>query len=195
GAGIDQLVFEVVATTRAIGVHDLAVRVRSLRILVQVLHVRVRGRAVEIEVVLLDVFAVIALAVGQAEQALLEDRIDAVPQRQGEAEELVVVGDAAEAVLAPAVRARAGLVVGEVGPGVAALAVVLPHRAPLALGEIRSPLAPRDALLARLLEAPRLFGRGWIFLRIAAPGAAPQLGLDLARNRRHAGLNGFVGTA
>src|SRR5262249_4952771 len=139
--------------------------------------------------------AVVTLAVGQAEQALLEDRIDSVPQRQGEAQSLRVVRDPTQAVLAPAVGARAGLVVGEVAPGIAAAAVVLAHRAPLALGEIRSPLAPRNAWLARLLEAPRLFGRGQIFLRIAAPGAAPQLGLDLARNRRHAGFKGFVGTA
>jgi hypothetical protein len=46
-------------------------------------------RAVEVEVVLLDVLAVIALAVGEAEQALLEDRILAVPQGQGEAEPLL----------------------------------------------------------------------------------------------------------
>ena len=57
-----------------------------LRVLVEVLHVRVRRRAVEVEVVLLDVLAVIPLAVGQAEQPLLEDRILPVPQRQGEAQ-------------------------------------------------------------------------------------------------------------
>ena len=86
-------------------------------------------RAVEVEVVLLDVLAVIALAVGQAEEAFLEDRIFAVPQGQGEAEPLLVVGDAGQAVLAPAVGGG-GLVVAEVVPGVATFAVVLrtvPH--------------------------------------------------------------------
>ena len=69
------------------------------------------GVRVEVEVVLLHVLAVVALAVGQAEQPLLEDRILAVPQRQREAEQLLVVADAGEAVLAPAVGARARLVV------------------------------------------------------------------------------------
>jgi len=36
-------------------------------------------RAVEVEIVFLDVLAVIALAVGQAEQALLENGVVAVP--------------------------------------------------------------------------------------------------------------------
>jgi hypothetical protein len=44
------------------------------------------GGAVEIEVVLFDVLAVIPLAVAQPEQPLLEDRIAPVPQRQREAE-------------------------------------------------------------------------------------------------------------
>ena len=53
-----------------------------LRILVQELHVRVRRRAVQIEVALLDVLAVVALMAGQAEEALLEDRIPSVPERE-----------------------------------------------------------------------------------------------------------------
>jgi hypothetical protein len=45
----------------------------------------------------------IALGVGQAEQALLEDGIAAVPEGEGEAEPLLAVGDAGQPVLAPAV--------------------------------------------------------------------------------------------
>ena len=68
-----------------------------------------RRRTVEVEVVLLDILAVIALAVGQAEQALLEDRVAAVPQREGKAQTLLLVADAGDAVLAPVIGARAGL--------------------------------------------------------------------------------------
>ena len=118
-AGVEQLVLELRPRPPPVGLHEVAVRELALRILVEVLHVRVRRRRVEVEVVLLDVLAVIALAVGQAEQALLQDRVAPVPQREREAEALLVVGDAAEAVLAPAIRARARLVVGEVVPGVA----------------------------------------------------------------------------
>src|SRR5262249_30627295 len=100
--------------------------------------------AVEVEVVLLDVLPVVALAVGQAEQALFEDGVLAVPEGQGEAEALLIVGDAGQAVLAPAVGAGAGLVVGEVVPGVAAVAVVLAHGPPLPLAEVRAPLLPGD---------------------------------------------------
>src|SRR5262249_21148447 len=93
---------------------------------------------------------------GQAEHPLLEDRVPAVPQRQREAEALLVVGDAGQPVLAPAVRARAGLVVAEVRPGVARVAVVLADRSPLALREIRSPLTPGSFLRARLCQSTML---------------------------------------
>jgi len=73
-------------------------------------------RRVEVEVVLLDVLSVVALAVGQAEEALLEDGILAVPEGQGEAEDLTVVRDPCQAVLTPAVGPRPGLIVAEVVP-------------------------------------------------------------------------------
>ena len=62
-------------------------------------------RAVQVEVILLDVLAVIPLAVGQPEQPLLEDRIIAIPERQRKTEHLVVITDSAKAVFAPAVGA------------------------------------------------------------------------------------------
>ena len=110
-AGVEQFILELVAAPAAAGLDEIGVGKGRLRILVEVLHVRMGRRAVEVEVVLLDVLAVVALAVGQAEQAFLEDRVLAVPEGQGEAEPLLVVGDAGQAVLAPAVGARAGLVV------------------------------------------------------------------------------------
>src|SRR4051794_30361774 len=124
-----------------------------------------RRGAVEVEVILLDVLPVVALAVGQAEQPLLEDGVFAVPQGQGEAEALLVVADAGQAVLAPAVSAAARLVVGEVVPGVAALAVVLAHRPPLALAQVRPPLLPGNLLEPRLVKSV-VFGshRGTHFL-------------------------------
>ena len=87
-ARVEQLVLELMASTVAVGVDEIVVRKGRLRVLVQVLHVRVGRRRVEVEVVLLHVLAVIALAVGQAEEALLEDGILAVPQRHREAQQL-----------------------------------------------------------------------------------------------------------
>ena len=69
-----------------IGFDDGYVRVLGLRILVEVLHVRVSRRAIEAEVVLLDVLAVIPFAVAQSEQAFLEDGVAPVPQREREAQ-------------------------------------------------------------------------------------------------------------
>src|SRR5262249_61434408 len=103
-------------------------------------------RGVEVVVKLRDVPAVVALAVGQAEQPLLEDRVLPVPQGNAQAEQLLLVAQPSQAVLAPAVGAGGGHVVGEVVPGVAAGAVVLADGAPLPLADVRAP--PPPGLLA-----------------------------------------------
>src|SRR5262245_38727101 len=109
-------------------------------------------RAVEVEVILLDVLTVVAFAVGQSEQAFLEDGVLAVPKGQSEAEALPVVGDAGEPVLTPTVGAGTGLVVAEVVPGIAAVAVVFADGPPLPFAEVGPPLLPGDFLLARLVK-------------------------------------------
>ena len=141
--GVDQLVLELVARAPAVRRDDVAVGELALRVLVQQLQIGVGGRAVQVEPVVLGVLAVVPLAVRQAEHALLEDRIDAVPQGEREAQALTVVADPCDPVLSPAIGARARLVVREVVPCVAAGAVVLPHGAPLALAEVRAPREPR----------------------------------------------------
>src|SRR5262249_1307735 len=82
-----------------------------------------------------------------------EDRVRAVPERQGEAEALSLVGDAGQAVLPPSVGARTRLVMSEVVPGVSAFAVVLAHRTPLAFAEVRPPLLPGDRSVASLFQS------------------------------------------
>ena len=109
-----------------------------------------RGRAVEVEVVFFDIFPVVALAVRQAEHALFEDGIPAIPQGYAETQQLLTVADTSNAVLAPAIGARSGLVMCEVVPGIAISTVVLPHRAPLPLAQIGSPLSPRDVQVPRI---------------------------------------------
>ena len=93
-AGVEELVLHLVPRPPAVGLDQIGVGKGRLRVLVEVLHVRVGRRAVEVEVVLLHVLAVVPLAVGQAEEPLLEDRVLPVPQGQREAEALLVVGDA-----------------------------------------------------------------------------------------------------
>ena len=152
-ARIKQLIFQLVASPRAVCPHEFIVRIGALRILVEILQIRVRRGRVEIEVVLLDVLAMVAFAVGEAEQALLENRIGAVPQRQGDAQLLLVVAESCKSVLAPAIRARARVIMGEVVPRVAGGAVVLAHRSPLALAEIRPPPLPCLSAFSRGLQA------------------------------------------
>jgi hypothetical protein len=113
-------------------------------------------RAVEVEIIFLDVLAVIALAIGQAEQPLLENRVLAVPQRHGKAQPLMVVTETGETVLAPMIGAGARLIVGKIIPRISVLAVVLANGAPLALAKIRPPLLPRHSSLSRLVETQLL---------------------------------------
>ena len=157
-AGVEEFILHVVACATTVGVDQIGIGIGRLRILVEMLHVRVGRRAIEVEVILLDVLAVIAFAVGEAEQALLENRVLAVPQREGKTQALLVIGDTGDAVLAPAIGTRAGVIVGEEIPGVAALAVVLAHGAPLTFAQVGSPLLPVPLAFPRLCQT-LLFSR------------------------------------
>jgi len=133
-AGVDELVLGAGTVARAVAVDQLLVRKCALRILVEQAHVRVRRRVVDVKVVLLDVFAVVALRRVHAEEALFQMRVGLVPERRREAQHLITIGDAGDAVFAPAIRFRARFVVREVAPRVAVGAVVLAHGAPRAIG-------------------------------------------------------------
>src|SRR5260221_9772764 len=70
----------------------------------------------------------------------------------------MVVRNTGQAVLSPSVGARAGLVVGEVIPGIAAFTIVFADGPPLALAQVRSPFFPLCLLLTRLVESYLLSG-------------------------------------
>ena len=139
---IDQLELGVAPVPSPILVHQLSVRKCALWILVERLHVRVRRCRVEVVVALLHILAVVAFRTSESEQPLLEYGIAAVPERQRERETTLPVADAEQSVLAPAIRAAARMVVGKMLPAVTALRIILTHRAPLPLGEIRTPSLP-----------------------------------------------------
>ena len=141
-SGVEQFEFRLVFSAAAVFFDQSPIWELRLRVLVQILHVRVRRRAVKVKVIFLDVFAVIAFVTCQAENALFENRVTLVPQRDSKAEELSAVADASEAIFIPAVCARAGLIVREVFPCVAIRTVVFANRAPGALAKIWSPTLP-----------------------------------------------------
>ena len=69
------------------------------------------GGAVEIEVMLLDVLAMVAFGASQPEETLLQDQVLLVPQRHREAHHLLAIADAGEAIFVPAIRARSRMLV------------------------------------------------------------------------------------
>jgi hypothetical protein len=156
---IDQLELGIVPCAARVLLQQPFVWIRRLRVLVEEAHVRVRGRVVQVEVILLDVLPMIAFRVRDSEQPLFQDAITAVPQCQREADLLVAIGDSREAVLAPSIRARTRMIVGEVAPRVAVGAVILADRAPAAFAQIRTPAFPVAPALAGLLETDLFGGR------------------------------------
>ena len=154
-ARVEQLVLRVELAPPAVLGQQVGVREGPLRIVVTPTVPGVTGDGVEVPPVLLDVLAMVALGAGEAEHALFEDRVATVPQRQTEAQALLDVGEPGHAVLTPPVGARAGMIVGEVRPRIAVLAVVLTDRAPLALADVRTPQVP----VAGLAQTVRSTGR------------------------------------
>ncbi len=159
-AGIDQFVFGFQFAPAAIFVQELIVGKCALRILVEHLQIRVRRQCVEIPVALFHVFAVIAFAVGKAVEAFFQNGVMFVPERERQIELAVVVAQAGQAVVAPAVSAAASMVVREVIPGGAVAAVIFADRAPLAFAGVCTPLPPRELTAIGFVEAA-LFGIHW----------------------------------
>src|SRR5262249_1315361 len=94
-AGVEQREGRLLARTAAVFLDQPSVRVFSLRILVEIAHPAVGGRGVEVEVVLFHILSVVALIAGESECALLQDRVAPIPERQREAQPLLLVADAA----------------------------------------------------------------------------------------------------
>jgi hypothetical protein len=131
--GIDELIFRRIFVPASVFRDEVGVRVFDLRVLVQHFGVRVRRRRVEVVVILLDVFAVVALVAGESKEPLLEDGILLVPQRDAQAQVLIAVTESTEAVLVPAIGAAPRVIVREVVPRLAGRTVVFADGAPGAL--------------------------------------------------------------
>jgi hypothetical protein len=126
--GVQQFVLGLVAIPAGVGIDQVLVRERLLRIVVTPPVPRVAGQGVQVPPVLLDVLAVIALRAGQPERTFLQDRVAPVPQRQAQAQPLVDIAESGQAVLPPPVGPRSRVIVGQVIPCVAVGAVVLNTR-------------------------------------------------------------------
>src|SRR5262249_3254312 len=125
-------------------------------ILVEHPRVGVRRRVVEIEVMLLDVFSVVAFVIRQAEQPLFQDRILAVPEGDTEAQVLVAIAETTERILAPAIRPAARVIVGDISPGAAVSGVVFTHGSPGAIADVGAPPLPPLAILQTLVFRRRV---------------------------------------
>src|SRR5689334_8425432 len=152
GAGVEKFELGILLRAASIFRHQFAVGKSPLRILVEKLHVRVRGRGVEMKVILLHVFAVVSFISGQAEEPFLENGIGFVPESEAETDILMTVANGGESVLVPTVGARAGLVVRKVLPGFSRGAVVLANRAPGPVTDVRSPALPVCLASSRFFE-------------------------------------------
>lgn len=141
--GVGELVLRVELATRSVAGQQIRIGEGGLRVAVEPGRERVRRRRIGRPPDLFDVFAVVALGVGQPEVALLEPVVVAVPQRDTEVEESEAVTEPRHTVLAPSIGASVRMVERQVVPGVSVLRVVLTDGAPLATGHVGPPQTPR----------------------------------------------------
>jgi hypothetical protein len=142
-AGVHELVLRIVTGTSGVFIDQLLVGKRGLRIVVTPAQPSVAGQPIEVPPVLFDVLAVVPLRTGETKHAFLEDRVDAVPERQSQAQLVATVRQACHAILIPPVGPGPCMIMRKETPGITAVAVVLPHSAPGPLRQVRTPLVPR----------------------------------------------------
>src|SRR5205809_1869259 len=148
-SGTQQLEFGILASASAVLFDQSCVGILLLRILVEILHVRVCRRAVEIKIVLFDVLAVVAFASSETKQPFLEYGVPSVPQCKRKADQLMTVGDSGDAVFIPTVCLRTRVIVRQVVPCRAVRAVVFADGSPCPFTQIRSPAFPVRRATAR----------------------------------------------
>src|SRR5512140_711715 len=141
-AGIKEFILHVLPRSMPVRLYKIRIWKCRLRIFIEVLHVGMGSSRVEIKVVLLHIFPVVPFAIGQAKEALFEDRVFAVPESQGKAKMLSVIGNPCQPILSPSICPGSRLVMREVIPGIAVFTIVLAYGSPLPLGEIWPPLPP-----------------------------------------------------
>src|ERR1700735_5535569 len=163
-SSIYQLVFLILARSFAIFGNQLLVREFSVRILVQIFQIRTGRRGVEV-VVIFDVLAMIAFAIGEAEEALFEDRVFLVPHGECETNVLVTIAETRNAVFTPTVRPGSRMVVRQIIPSVSISAVVFADGTPLPLRKVGSPALPMDFSLGAGFEALRFGCYRWHWIR------------------------------
>src|SRR5215467_145633 len=144
-ASVDQFILELFPRPAPIRFNQIPIRKFALRVLIEILHVRVCRSTVQVKVIFLHIFTVIAFAVGEPEQSLLEDRVAPIPKCNCKAQLLLVVGDSRKAVFSPAVSTRARLIMTEIVPSISVLTVIFTNSTPLSLAEVRPPLLPWHA--------------------------------------------------
>ena len=169
GACVGQFKLRGVEATASVLLNQLPVRELGLRILIECLRIGMRRRGIEVEVLLLHILPVIPLRPRQAEQALLQDGVLPVPQRQRKAQPALAVGHAQQAIFTPAIGAATRMVVRERVPAGTVRRVVLPDGGPLALGEIWPPAFPVRCP-CDILAQPPLFFRA---ISLSAYGLSP----------------------
>src|ERR1700751_968478 len=103
--------FELVLSMAAVLLDQLRVRKFGLQIFVEIVHVRVRRGAVEVEGVFLNVLAVVAFVSCQSKQTLFEDRITLIPQRRRKKNNWATTGDTRQSILVPTVSSGTGMIV------------------------------------------------------------------------------------
>ena len=151
-AGVEQLVLGLEPVAGGVRGDQVVIGEGPLGVVIAPPVPGVAGHRVEVPPVFLDVLAVVALRPGQPEEPLLEDGVAPIPQSEPQAQPLLDVAEAGQAVLTPPVRPGPGVVVREVVPRRAVLAVVLADRSPLALSDVRAPQVPVAGLMQPVLE-------------------------------------------
>ena len=112
--------------------NQLFVGETRLRVFVQILQVRMRRRGVEVKILFLHVFAVIALLARQAKEPFFQHRVLPIPKRERKAERLMPVGNPRNAVFAPAISFGARMFVRKVTPRIAVGRIIFAHCPPRA---------------------------------------------------------------
>src|SRR5438132_7169993 len=131
--GIDQFKLRLLVASATVLLNKLRIREFLLRIFIESFQIRMCWRRVEVVVNLFHVFAMVPLTIRETEQSFFQNWILPIPERRRQADALVIITEAADAVFPPAISATAGMIMRKIVPRRSIGTVILTHGSPLAL--------------------------------------------------------------
>src|SRR5690606_135226 len=139
---IQNFVFVFFYGSLPVNFEQIVVRIWSMSVLIQVLHIRMSRSIIEVVIQLFNILPMVSLGSRQSKQPFLENGIIPIPHSECKAYSTFFIRYSGNPVFSPSVNSTSGVIMRKIIPRTTVRAIIFPNRTPLSLTEIGTPFQP-----------------------------------------------------